>query len=125
MPRQRRGGGKDEKLGFCETLHGAACSGGVEAVAGPLARFANSVGADAGRLGARGVMINGELRSAQAQGAAPVWFVFSGARQRRRCPLVVFAAAGAMQASDWGPIGGRRIRQFLAPAIFMHVIGRR
>ena len=54
-------------------------AGGLEVVAAPLLRYANSVGADAGRLSARGVLVDGELRSAQAQGPAPVWFVFTGA----------------------------------------------
>ena len=48
-------------------------------MAAPLLRYANSVGADAGKLSGRGVLLNGELRSAQAQAAGPVWFVFTGA----------------------------------------------
>ena len=44
-----------------------------------LLRYANTVGADAGKLSARGVLVGGELRSAQAQAAGPVCFVFTGA----------------------------------------------
>ena len=47
-------------------------------VCGPLLQYANSVGADAGRLSARGILADGELRSAQAPSAAPVWFLFTG-----------------------------------------------
>ena len=71
-------------------------------MAGPLARFANSVGADAGRLGARGVLINGELRASQTQGAAPVWFVFSGARPAGLLPQ----AAHCLLLSSRAPVAG-------------------
>ncbi len=55
-------------------------------MAGPLLRYANGVGADAAKLGARGVLFaDGELRSGQAQAASPVWFVFTGALQSCNC----------------------------------------
>jgi hypothetical protein len=59
----------------------------VGACAAPLLRYARSVGADAARLGARGVLMNGELRSGQAPPAAPVWLIFTGARSTPHVPF--------------------------------------
>ncbi len=63
-------------------------AGGTGAVAGPLLRYASSIGGDATRLGARGILADGELRSAQAQSAPPVWFLFTGARAHGLCCML-------------------------------------
>lgn len=62
----------------------------MEGVAGPLLRYANSVGGDAAKLGARGALLDGELRSGQAQASAPVWFVFTGAQAHAAMPSLAF-----------------------------------